>query len=199
MAGGGELMSEYSFTVDWFSKHTSTWEKYLSQFKGRYIWYLEIGVFEGRSATWMFENILTNPDSRAYLVDPFEAGYGKHNLLIDFDGVRERLSSNIKQWEDRVCLYDKSSAEFFRSAPKNPRYSIIYIDGDHKAKNVLQDAVSAFEILENGGVMILDDYNWPVVVEVHNHPRTAIDAFLNIYKDDLEVLHKDDQVFIRKL
>ena len=60
------------FTYDWVSDIEETWEKVFSPFKGREgLRYLEVGVFEGRSLIWMFENILTHKSCRAVGVDNF--------------------------------------------------------------------------------------------------------------------------------
>ena len=53
-------LKNYKFTTDWFTNRIPLWEKILAPLKGKQgIHYLEIGVFEGRSAIWMLENILT--------------------------------------------------------------------------------------------------------------------------------------------
>lgn len=50
----------YKFTEDWFSGNIPLWTEVLAPFKGKPdIHYLEIGVWEGRSAIWVLENILT--------------------------------------------------------------------------------------------------------------------------------------------
>lgn len=48
----------YSFTDDWFSIHIPIWAKALAPFAGKpNLKYLEVGVFEGRAAMWMLEEI----------------------------------------------------------------------------------------------------------------------------------------------
>ena len=51
---------------DWFSQHLPVWENALADYgKKPGIQYLEVGVFEGRSAIWMIDNILTHSSSQA--------------------------------------------------------------------------------------------------------------------------------------
>src|SRR6476660_10129377 len=60
---------QYTFTVNTFTDKISAWTKLLSEFKGKPgINYLEIGTFEGRSALWMLENILTHPTATLTMI-----------------------------------------------------------------------------------------------------------------------------------
>ena len=64
---------QYTFTKDTFTDKISAWTKPLGEFKGKPgINYLEIGTFEGRSALWMLENILTHPTSTLTIIDAFQ-------------------------------------------------------------------------------------------------------------------------------
>ena len=45
---------QYRFSEDWFTNNIPVWQSMLERFKGKEnLRYLEIGVFEGRSAIWM--------------------------------------------------------------------------------------------------------------------------------------------------
>lgn len=82
----------YKFTQDWFTGHIPVWDEALKDFKGKpNIQYLEVGVFEGRAAVWMLENILTNPSSHLTGLDLFEGDYGE--MYPDF---AKRYFSNIE-------------------------------------------------------------------------------------------------------
>jgi len=62
----------YTYQVDWFTPQLPLWEKYLIPLKGlSNLSFLEIGSFEGRSAVWLLENILTDEASRIVCIDPF--------------------------------------------------------------------------------------------------------------------------------
>ena len=67
-------LKKYEFSTDWFTNQNRIplWEKMLRPFKGKPdIHYLEVGVYEGRSAIWMLENILTHPSSTLTGIDIF--------------------------------------------------------------------------------------------------------------------------------
>jgi hypothetical protein len=79
------------------------------------------------------------------------------------------------------------------------RYQFIYIDGSHVAKDVLVDAVLSWDLLRAGGIIIFDDYEWNVDRwQEWRCPTIAIDAFLRVFEPHVEVLHKDNQVVVRK-
>lgn len=63
-----------TFTSDFFKGNIPNWERWLAPFKGQPVTALEIGSYEGRSACWLLENILTHPDARLLCVDTFTGG-----------------------------------------------------------------------------------------------------------------------------
>jgi len=46
--------------------------------------------------------------------------------------------------------------------------------------------------------MILDDYEWEPAKSPENRPKIAIDLFLRVFQNHLEILHREYQVIIRK-
>ena len=47
---------EYEFTSNWFTHNLPYWHPILEPFKGKPdVHYLEVGLYEGRSAIWMLE------------------------------------------------------------------------------------------------------------------------------------------------
>ena len=93
-----------------------------------------------------------------------------------------------------------TSAEFFSSEEAYAEcYDFIYIDGDHRAAAVRDDAVAAWRHLPVGGLIAFDDYEWPEApADPTQSPRLAIDAFLAVYADKIEVLEIGIQVWIKK-
>jgi hypothetical protein len=54
-------------------------------------------------------------------------------------------------------------------------------------------------MLKHGGVMMFDDYLWDRVAGRLNQPKAGIDAFLDVYGDQLEVIVKEYQLGVKKL
>ncbi len=181
-------MPGYAFSADYVSSLAPTWEKHLGEFTAKSdVRMLEIGSFEGRSAIWFLENILTHPTSSITCVDIFSRGRGKlfdHNI-------------KVSGHSDKVFKL-KGRSENILPSMKEESFDIVYIDGDHHASNVLMDAVSSWFLLKNGGVMIFDDYEWEPEKPPEERPQMAIDIFLRAFQRRLELLHKGYQVIIRK-
>jgi len=86
--------------------------------------------------------------------------------------------------------FKMTSDEFF--ANNNLKFDIIFIDGNHDKKYVLEDAVLCFKKLKLGGWMIFDDMQCKEVSD-------AVHAFLTIYSQYFEVFKIDNaQLFIKR-
>jgi predicted O-methyltransferase YrrM len=174
----------YEFSTDWHSMHEAEWREYLAIYAGRPdISALEIGSYEGRSACWLLENILTHDSAKLICIDTFRAS------------PLERFDANIKKsgCEKKVLRYASESFELLRIM-NSKTFDIIYIDGSHDSRDVIADLVLSWALLTDGGTMIMDDYE----IAEGQSPKKAIDAFLEIFKEDLSILHKGYQVIIRR-
>jgi predicted O-methyltransferase YrrM len=77
-------------------------------------------------------------------------------------------------------------------------FDFIYVDGSHLLLDAYTDIILAWEILEKGGIMIIDDYLYKQD-EVLNSPFEAVNHFLNLYKETYKLLHTNYRVFLEKL
>ena len=183
---------EYDFSADWFTRNIRLWEVILASYKGRSdIHYLEIGTFEGGSAVWMLENVLTHPSSHMTVIDPFYTHQGR-----DIGSV---FSANLQEsgGADRTTVIKGLSQEELRKLPAQ-FYDIIYVDGSHWADDVLEDAVLSWSLLKDGGLLIFDDYEIPRLFSPHGRPKPAITAFVRCYRRELKIIHRDHQVVVQK-
>lgn len=179
----------YEFTHDWFGDKIPHWDVLLDGFKRRGdLRYLEIGVFEGRSLLWMLDNILTSDSAMALAVDVFPLDYRKRlerNLAIC--GASEKV--RIIEGRGELVMRDLASESF----------DIIYLDGGHAAWTVFQQAGLAWQLLKNDGLLIFDDYRWRRDdLPQDLRPELAIDSFLACFGQQLEVLHRGVDIFVRK-
>lgn len=182
--------SKPGFSTDWFTDSCNeAWGKFFLPLKDTaYLSYLEIGTYEGRSLLWMLDNVLTHPTSKAYAVDPMFRPYGPkvHN------NIRQHPSSK------KVTVIPAFSEMVLKDFPPTSM-DIIYIDGAHDAKSVITDAVYSWSLLKPGGYMVFDDYLFGEEdMPRYLTPKPAIDLFLLGYSADIEILHKNFQVIIRK-
>jgi predicted O-methyltransferase YrrM len=186
---------QYRFQVDLpfqgFVRQIPVWKKILSPFQGKpNVSYLEIGVNQGRSALWVIENILTHPTATLTGIDIFPEGMD----------IKERYLYNLKLsgYESKAKTITGYSGSVLKTLPAES-FDIIYIDGDHTASGVLSDAVLSWDLLKKGGVMIFDDYQLNFAhLPVELLPKIAIDSFITAYRNSLEVVRSDYQLFIKK-
>jgi predicted O-methyltransferase YrrM len=166
--------------------------------------YLEIGTFEGASLSYMFNNVMLNPSSKATVIDPFDSFInGCQNQLQIF-------KSNLQPYLDRITIIEGYSQNELNKLIPNS-FDLIYVDGDHTSQAVFTDAMLSFPLLKSGGIMIFDDYLWMYDADhttenIHsprlhhlNHPYTGINAFLLYNREYLEVLVSNWQMIIKKL
>ncbi len=180
----------YSFTEDWFTYRIATWKKLLAPLKARpNLRALEIGTYEGRSALWLLENILTDETSKVVCIDSYPGPLRQ---------IEDTFRKNIKRggFEKRVNLYVAPSQTVVSGLNEN--FDLIYIDGHHEGEQITIDAEACWSCLKPGGILIFDDYKWPIEHVQGESPEKAIDDFISRHNLELEVLHKDYQVFVQK-
>jgi predicted O-methyltransferase YrrM len=193
---GGER--RYEFDADLFSTNIPLLSAVLVPLAGTPLRMLEIGCHQGRSAVWMLENVLTHPESRMTCVDPFiDIADGTSSS----PGTRELFTRNvIGNFPDKVELHVGYSSRVLKSPPlMAQQFDIIYVDGDHHAVNVLEDAVLAFRLLRVNGIMIFDDYlGGGIDMFGDCNALTAINAFMNFYGAYLRVVAVGYQLVVFK-
>ena len=184
-----------TFTVEW-GGGGDYWREILNEFKGREVDALEIGSFEGRSAIWLLDNVLTHPNSHLTCVDTFE-GSMEHSDAHKLE-LYQRCVSNLSPYSN-VKIMKGYSHEVMKRL--NKKFDFIYIDGDHRASSVLEDAVLAFRLLKFGGILIFDDYLWqdPRFPKPEDAPKLGIDSFLKAFKGHYVDVFKGYQYSIRKV
>ena len=193
---------DYEFTKDWFSQAPEVWTHIIPMLPGEpgERSFLEIGSFEGRSAVWIAENMMHEHD---YLrcVDTWQGG--EEHSQEDMGEVQQRFLRNMEKLENlkplNWCAIRETSVRALgEMLQESYIFEFIYIDGSHQAKDVLTDACMAWQVLAPGGIMVFDDYVWGDPRDVLHRPKIAIDAFVNIFAEDLTVVHSGYQLVVKK-
>ena len=194
-------MSEYQFTQNWFGWGPQIWPELIKFLPGRKS-FLEIGSFEGRSTVWTIEHMMED-GGEIYCIDTW--GGGEEHVNGEMDGAKFRFNENIRlvreKFPDRkVTSCTGLSTDWLPSlACEKLKFDFIYIDGSHKAKDVLTDACMAWPLLKRDGLLVFDDYLWkPPGFALTQRPKMAIDAFVNIFEDELVMAHNGYQLIVRK-
>ena len=195
-------MSEYQFTKDWFGWAPPVWEQLIPMLSGEAgkRQFLEVGSFEGRSTVWTMENMMQEGDY-IYCIDTWEGG--EEHGAEDMQAVFERFKANTAIAKDKAKVVrgfamDTSTTELASIIQGGTQYDFIYIDGSHIAKDVLTDACMAWPLLKPKGIMVFDDYVWGNPRDILHRPKVAIDAFVNIFAEEVEVIHVGYQLVVRK-
>ena len=190
-----------TYTEDWCSSNIPIWTGLLGKYKDKPdIRFLEIGSYQGRSVIWMLENILTHETSRAHCIDTFQ-GSDEHTDAQK-KNIFEIFTANTEPFKEKVSVHVGKSFDILKKMPDDELFDIIYIDGDHKAQSVLQDAVLAWPLLKTDGILIFDDYgSGPMhhYERLEDYPRLAINGFCNSQGDELQVLHRGYQLVVQKV
>lgn len=165
---------------DWVTHHTPYWKKWLAEFVGKPVVGLEIGSFEGRSASWLLENVLTHEHSCLICIDPwFHDWYGGKWP----EGAEQRFDQNVAEYGQRVMKYKGFSKDVLPDLRGEVQVAFAYIDGSHHGDDILRDAIYCWDMLLPGGAMILDDYHWNNK-NVPVPPKPAIDALMTVLRHD---------------
>ena len=194
-------MSDYQYTKDWFSWSPGVWEQLIPHLPARKN-FLEIGSFEGRSAVWIVQYMMED-GGELICVDTWEGG--AEHVNGEMSGAEDRFKHNIDlimgNFVDRDVQPIKSTSvdALGNLISYKKQFDFIYIDGSHLAKDVLTDACMAWPLLKSKGFMVFDDYSWkPPGFTLLQRPKVAVDAFINMFEDELIVAHSGYQLIVRK-
>ena len=179
------------FSRDWFSRHIAVWSRLFSNLRDKPTTALELGSYEGRSAVWLLDNVLTHPESKIICVDPFIQGTGD---LWNVKGIEARLRANLEPYGNKATFHKLTSADYFRTNWQD--IDLCYIDAHHTPPFVLSDMVQTWARLRRDGCMVVDDYLW---LASKKTPKPAVDGFYNCFHEELDILEWGYQFACRKI
>lgn len=193
---------DYEFTTDWLSPNLPVWRLSLGRFVGRPgVHALEIGSYEGRSAIWLLNNVLTGPGCSMTCIDPF-CGNPLEHCEAEMTAVRARFERNVlARFANARLLAAPSEEVLLNPELRACQFDIIYIDGLHTSRAVLQDLVLSFPLLKVGGCLILDDFlgNPQQLTSALHATMDGVRAFLAAYSPSLAINHAGYQVLATKV
>lgn len=154
-------MQNYLFSVDFKFSHDLIWPHYFKLVnidQNSKLQVLEVGTFEGNTATWFSDNLLDHPDSTLTCVDNFSGLFD--DTIDECETLKDRWLSNVRisknydkisliQGESRYVLHDLVLQE--------KQYDVIYIDASHFTPDVIIDGILGFQLLKPNGLLIFDD------------------------------------------
>lgn len=177
-----------NFTSDWVSRKLPSWQDALADFQlsTSSARVLEIGTYEGRSAVAFLEML---PGSHVVAVDFFPS----NEVEARFDRNLEAYGTRCEKIKGRaISVMDQLSAD-------GRRFDVIYLDGGKMRDDTFAQSALAWPMLNVGGVLIWDDLRWKLDKPGRERPAQAIDLFSSVFAPCLEVLHRGQQLIVRKL
>ena len=181
-------------TTDYFSLNAYYWNLIINK-NFKEFSYLEIGSWEGNSASYVLKNFKTK---KVFCVDVWDKidVWDKREQKNRFENFR----SNLIEFKDRFKFFKDTSDNFF--ANNNEKFDIIYIDGWHEAPQVHKDINNSWNSLNVNGLIICDDYFYGDIRSItdSNLPANAINKFLFEKKKNIKVICVNNtQIFMKKI
>ena len=181
-------------STDYFSINAYYWDLIISK-NFKEFSYLEIGSWEGNSASYILKNFKTK---KVFCVDVWDT-----NNDSPKQEERNRFESfifNLKKFKERFSFFKGTSDKFFKN--NSQKFDVIYIDGWHEANQVYKDINNSWDCLNVNGIIICDDYFYGDIKNnlVNNLPANAINKFIFENKNKLKVICVNNtQIFFMKM
>ena len=188
-----------TFSTNWAAGHFFEWAELLHPLRQKPLRLLEIGSWEGRSARFFLKYL---PRSCVVCIDTFDGNVEHHldpyfaKLALMAEGEFDR---NLADLMDRVEKIKGTSASVLpKLGVAQRRFDLAYIDGSHMAADVYSDAALTWPMIQPGGIVIFDDYEWNPQAEEWERPKPGIDAFLATLGGQYRELYRGYQLVIGK-
>ena len=111
--------------------------------------------------------------------------------------MEENFDFNVKNYKN-INKIKKSSDEFFKN--NSETFDIVYVDGHHLGSQVFKDCNNAWQILNDNGYLICDDYIWKFYSNINDNPCYAINNFLKVINGSYKIKKvTNSQIFIKKV
>jgi predicted O-methyltransferase YrrM len=144
---------------------------------------------------------LTHPESHITCVDNFSSSTTRRVRGTFQKDIKKTFLNNTSRYKrDRKLTLIEANTRDALKLPSvlSQKFDFVYIDAGRHAKNVLEDAILSFALLNEGGLIVFDDYT---TSKKHDYtcPKKGIDAFLDMYSDELKVINTSWQVIAKKV
>ena len=164
---------------------------------------LEIGTFAGTSAIKLVE-LIKNADIT--VIDMWEDYNESGGVEGTVDKIKENhieqiFYKNIEKSGLHHLFTVKKGNSFdvlLDLNKKNSKFDVIYVDGSHTLLDSYTDILLSFELLEKGGVLIIDDVPFNKEDSM-NSPLEGVKYFVEKYGRRIRILKNGYRLFIEKL
>jgi hypothetical protein len=156
---------------------------------------LEIGCYHGANVCSLMKTYAQHPETQIHCLDPWNdyEGYDEYQHLqpTNYSTFLRNITKLDPKDLNKIYIHRGLSHDLVPTF-RNEEYDLIYIDGNHALKYVLEDAVECFRKTKKQGWMVFDDLQCTEV----NH---ALSVFLQIYSSYFDVIQTHNgQLFLHK-
>ena len=201
----GVKRRRYLLNNSWFEGVRAGWDRETFALRGSSLQVLEIGSFEGASASWFLDELMGHPAARLTAIDTF-AGSMEHKSAGDIDyglaKLEERFLANVAATGrlGQVRVIKGASHDVLPQLRQAGEvFDFVYIDGSHVAADVLTDATDVWPLVKVGGTIVFDDYEWYAYKQPFYNPHIAIDAFIDCFEPELVATPRNGQMWLKKV
>ncbi len=188
------------FENRWFDAHIVSWCVTFSRIFNRAdpVRILEIGSWEGRSTlfllTYFTQGHLTAVDTWAGSTE-----WCQYSATPELQDLEVRFDGNLAPCAARLTKRKGSSVHVLpQLLDEQQKFDVIYVDGSHFADDVLTDAINAWRLLNQDGILIFDDFLWPCYPRWRDNTAWAINLFLKYHVREYDILSAYTQVILQK-
>ena len=190
----------FTETQDWFSGNIPLWTTFIPLVHAPNPRILEIGSWEGRSATFLLTSPLCANGGTIVCIDHFDlfatpAGKERHEKILHNLSLTGRPFRVIEKFSvpGLMTLLEEATKG------ETTGFDWLYIDGSHRADDTFLDAELAWRLANEGAIFIFDDYLWGVQPhDSPHHPKPGIDSFMKLHENEFEIISSNYQMVLRK-
>ena len=107
-----------------------------------------------------------------------------YNYIIRLDPYsHQSVLKLLKKFEKNINIIKGNSNKILKEIPS--KFDYVFLDGGHKYETVKNDLKNLTQVINNGGIILCDDYNLSYAPGV----KKAIDEYVYNKKLNLKILH----------
>jgi len=176
-------MNHFSDYIDGWFNYADLYEDIVKDFKGEHGTFVEVGVWLGKSLSYLgVEIINSGKNIDLWCVDTWK-GSKEHNTLEKV-GSHEAFNALQKGEMFELFLTKISPIKHIIKPVKSTSIEaaktflddsidFLFLDASHEYLDVIDDLISWYPKIKNGGVLAGHDYDWEQV-------KSAVDVFCKI-------------------
>ena len=173
-----------------YKKYFNEITKYIKPYLNNKINILQLGCYNKEVTKVFLENI-KNKNSKVVCIDSFIRD-DRYKNEPDYDTFKKDFMHIVKETgkANQIYIMQMKLINGLLKLKKTKKYlfDIIYIDSSYHQKDVLLKIILSWELLNNDGIIIFDNYDCKQIVEKELCPLFALESFIKIYQYNIKII-----------